>query len=176
MESCSIQGEFQTTDISNNIIYQIINADIDARPKRYHFGITFRSEMMIPPMPCFSAINQKIPRHFNYTYNFSNNEIHILDNQALELPKPLDNFNFSAITIFNNAINCSCENKGWFEYLADAKETSKQLYDYWTGGIYHNKCLDVQNCTLGQVLKNLEGLCEDNYRCPINATEVDESS
>ena len=107
-------------------------------------------------------------------FNFSNNVIYSVAPGALMIPLNDTNRNaiFTNITIFNNSVNCTCENMFWFESVAQNKHNVRNYFNYkWAKKGNRNSCLNLPKCDVSQVLNNFHELCEDYYRCPEMAAD-----
>lgn len=103
------------------------------------------------------------------SYTFSNNIIHSLAKDALTIsPKNIStNTFFDNVTITNNSINCNCGNMYWFDSLSQKKNDIGQYYFYqrWTRDKNLNKCLNIPNCLVKEILYDLRELCGDDFDC-----------
>ena len=117
-----------------------------------------------------SLINK--PNVTTRSFDFSNNTINYLDKYALQ-PDPLSNLlttsskgQFDILKINNNLFNCTCVNTEWFEFLVAKDGYSYAPVNYNLASPKNqNKCVNIPNCTLSQVLLNYHELCSENYEC-----------
>lgn len=147
MKSKSLNIESLNFTITNNIIHHMDEEAI--------------SELRAKQAKPFENYSNRI-------YNFSNNQIHILDKESLTLPKMKSDAFFHSLIIFNNSINCSCQNINWFKYIAENKSEKEHLCNVWTKKSNQNKCLNIENCSINQALLNFYEFCEYNYKCPVD--------
>lgn len=101
--------------------------------------------------------------------NLSDNIIHVLAPTALDLDFVQTNEKafFDVIAVANNLITCSCANIFWFNSMrTENYGVQKRLFYYlWFNQKNQNRCSNLKNCYLNQVLYNFYELCVDNYRC-----------
>lgn len=101
-------------------------------------------------------------------FNFSKNEMRIVENRALHFPDKETDTYFDTFSVYDNAIGCSCQNIPWFHELMESTYMLQRDHFYfsWINNKNPNKCSNIPNCTLNQVIYNIYELCDENYRCP----------
>ena len=98
--------------------------------------------------------------------DFSNNIIHSLASESLA-KKHGHNETFLHFKLSNNSIDCICQNIFWFDWIFRNKLNVGNYSAYkWAKAANRNKCLNIPDCNLSQVLENYHDLCEPSYQCP----------
>lgn len=119
-----------------------------------------------------NAMKDHSKLNISTSYNFSNNVIYSLEKGALNINLQQSRLNFfDNVIIANNSINCDCANSYWFHSIfPESNDPQKnRFYKKWSDENNQNKCLNIPNCSIGQVLKNYVKLCEKDYdhECPM---------
>lgn len=125
----------------------------------------------------FERVNQNVleeiistKNHLNFSLDFSNNVIYILTPKLFRMRNEgyKGNVLFVNATISNNSINCVCENMLWFESVVRNQGFifPNFLTYKWARKGNRNKCLNIPDCGVSQVLRNYHDLCENKYECP----------
>lgn len=133
-----------------------------------YIGDNAFSGITAPPLK--TKTDKSRPRRI---FNLSRNEFRSIEKKSLELAEKgvTDTF-FDVYNVYDNFIDCSCRNIGWFYEIVDGRYRAEKDHAYftWISNKNPTNCLNIPNCTVNQVVHNFFELCEENYQCPTNVS------